>query len=185
MVDVDVLCFGEHWEAEGLHRHLLPRCARTQRVFFVEQPELVDSEPYLRVSRLRSQLWSIGPRLRAGSSSDEQLVQLRRQLILLALEHHIVRPIVWFMAPDIAPVPLGIAASLVLCGPAHGTAGVEHLSSAHRTLLGTADLILSEPRPADPVSEASWDAEAEAFGKLVSALLPSSPPRRTVFEARA
>lgn len=81
-------------------QHLLSRCARERRVFFVEEPvlEFIDSW-WLEVSQRECGVWVVVPHL--PDWVNEELVIAMQQSLLDALleEYEITTPILWYYTP--------------------------------------------------------------------------------------
>jgi hypothetical protein len=182
MTRADVLCFGTEWDLEGPHQHLLPRCAQTRRVFFIEEARLVESRPFTRTRRIAENLWAVRPHLPADASLLDQHRQLRAQLTLLALDVRIVLPVLWYMRADPAAAMAGAAASLVICGPV--PVHEQGAMNAWRPLLEQADVIVPELNGAsaqyDELFRGFWDVE-ESTVRTLPAVAPRAQPAPSRF----
>src|SRR4051794_34448027 len=97
----DVICFSHlRWNFVFQRpQHLLSRCARHRRVFFVEEP-LFDAtdRPHLTVAEAQPQVYVVVPHL--TDSDRGRSAEIQRQLLneLIATEH--VRPdVLWYYTP--------------------------------------------------------------------------------------
>jgi glycosyltransferase involved in cell wall biosynthesis len=119
MLTTDVLCLSHlRWNFVFQRpNHLMIRAAREQRVFFIEEPVETAGVPGLDITCPVADLPNLAvvvPRLAAGLSPDDARRQHRALLDLLALEHAIVRPILWFYTPMALEVARHLDASLVV-----------------------------------------------------------------------
>lgn len=81
-------------------QHLLSRCARSRRTFFVEEPiaEFTDSW-WLDISQRDSGVWVVVPHL-PEFVNDELMAAMQRSLIdELFAEAHIADPVLWYYTP--------------------------------------------------------------------------------------
>jgi glycosyltransferase involved in cell wall biosynthesis len=96
----DVVCLSHlRWDFVFQRpQHLLTRCARSQRVFFVEEPIEAEGGPRLELLP-RQGVTVVVPRVPAGlsrQSSSALQAQLLRELFR---EHQIVRYVLWYYTP--------------------------------------------------------------------------------------
>jgi UDP-galactopyranose mutase len=98
----DLICFSHlRWDfVYQRPQHLLSRCARERRVFFVEEPVYSSEVPRLDVSRRTDDLWVVVPRLPAGTSESEAAA-LQQALLIddLLIEYHISEYVLWYYTP--------------------------------------------------------------------------------------
>lgn len=81
-------------------QHLMSRCARERRVFFVEEPIFDSPAPRLEISRRDCGVWVVVPHLPEGLGESEQLAA-QQSLLLdeLFLEYSITNYIFWYYTP--------------------------------------------------------------------------------------
>jgi UDP-galactopyranose mutase len=97
----DMICFSHlRWDfVQQRPQHLLSRCARTRRVYFVEEPIFEDSPVRLDVTPRIDNVWVVVPRLPSGLG-DGEVVRLQRQLLDDLLESHQLRSYaLWYYTP--------------------------------------------------------------------------------------
>ena len=94
--------------------HLMARCARERRVFFVEEPTLYDGSPELGVADAAPNVTVVTPRLPHGLDRDESESLQRRMLRAFACERGARDPIAWFYTPMALPLADDLAPSLVV-----------------------------------------------------------------------
>src|SRR3954452_9718616 len=142
-----VLCFSHLRWSQGFDRpnHLMLRCAKHHRVFFIEEP-VIDAT-YAEVTKLATNLWRVVPHLAAGYCEEELHALWRGQLALLRAEHRIDRPILWYYTPAAVPVSLGLERSLTVYDCAHNLTeqhetAIPGLLAWERELVRQADLLL-------------------------------------------
>ncbi len=81
-------------------QHLLSRCAKERRVFFVEEPIFGDEgEPRLDVSQRDDHLCVVVPRLPHGMSDEEVINAQRALLDQLFMQNEISDYILWYYTP--------------------------------------------------------------------------------------
>ncbi|MFT3922776.1 MAG: glycosyltransferase [Myxococcales bacterium] len=159
-----VLCFSHlRWsEAHDRPNHLMLRCARHHRVFFIEEP-VIDAT-YAEVTKLAPNLWRVVPHLAAGYSEDELHALWRGQLALLRAEHRIDRPILWFYTPAAVPVTEGLHRSLTVYDCSHNLTdqhetAIPGLLAWERELVRQSDLLLVG-------NHALYEAKASQHGNV-------------------
>ncbi len=100
--DFDLVCLSHlRWDfVYQRPQHLLSRCAKERRVFFVEEPVFGDeSEPRLDVSSREDELRVVVPRLPHGMS-DEEIINAQRELLdQLFAENKIREYALWYYTP--------------------------------------------------------------------------------------
>lgn len=97
----DLLCLSHlRWDfVYQRPQHLLSRCARDRRVFFVEEPILDDGPPRLEVTPRDGGVWVAVPRLPHGTPA-EQAEQAQRALLDELLGSHAIRSyVLWVYSP--------------------------------------------------------------------------------------
>lgn len=102
LAEIDLVCLSHlRWDfVYQRPQHLLSRCAKERRVFFIEEPMFEDGGSWqLEVSRRECGVWVVVPHLPKGLS-DELLQAMQQSLIdeLLA-EHVVIDPILWYYTP--------------------------------------------------------------------------------------
>ncbi len=91
--------------------HLMIRCARDRRVFYVEEPVFDAAEPRMDVDRIEGGLHVAVPHLPPGTARDaidRVLTALVQQLVARA---QVKRPLLWLYTPMALPMARGISAS--------------------------------------------------------------------------
>ncbi|HEX2089181.1 MAG TPA: UDP-galactopyranose mutase [Actinomycetota bacterium] len=102
----DVVCFSHlRWGfVYQRPQHLLSRCARNHRVFYVEEP-IEGDKPGLKIERWENDVTTIVPLLPEGLSESQQIEIQRGLLDDFFEEHKIERLVLWYYTP--MAVPLG------------------------------------------------------------------------------
>ncbi|MBI3654750.1 MAG: glycosyltransferase family 1 protein [Acidobacteria bacterium] len=98
----DLLCFSHlRWDfVYQRPQHLLSRCAKERRVFFVEEPRFSDTAPRFDISRREGGVWVVVPHLPHGLNEEEVEATLQSLLIdELILEQQISEYICWYYTP--------------------------------------------------------------------------------------
>jgi len=80
-------------------QHLLSRCARQHRVFFVEEPMISDGPAHMVVSTPRPGVWIAVPHLPEGTAARESEAIQRRLLDTLLAERRIRSFVLWYYTP--------------------------------------------------------------------------------------
>ncbi len=80
-------------------QHLLSRCARQRRVFFVEEPMVSDGPAHMDVTTPRPGVWVAVPHLPEGTSAREAEVIQRRLLDELLAERRVHSFVLWYYTP--------------------------------------------------------------------------------------
>ncbi|MBD2459566.1 glycosyltransferase family 1 protein [Oscillatoria sp. FACHB-1407] len=113
----DLVCFSHlRWDfVYQRPQHLLSRCAKTRRVFVVEEPlASPDDSFWLDVSRRECGVWVVIPYLPEGLS-EEQSISLQQQLLNeLFAEAQIQAPILWYYTPMAVPFTHHLPSSAVV-----------------------------------------------------------------------
>lgn len=102
----DLLCFSHlRWDfVYQRPQHLLSRCAKERRVFFIEEPIFEDGiTPHLSVSARDDHLMVAVPRLPRGMSGEEIDLVQRRFVDQLLVEHDVNDYSIWFYTPMALP----------------------------------------------------------------------------------
>jgi glycosyltransferase involved in cell wall biosynthesis len=98
----DLLCFSHlRWDfVYQRPQHLLSRCARERRVFFIEEPIFSESAPRLEISQRDCGVWVVVPHMSHGMSEAE-IVTTQQTLLLddLILQQQISDYICWYYTP--------------------------------------------------------------------------------------
>lgn len=98
----DLVCFSHlRWDfVYQRPQHLLERCAKTRRVFFVEEPiASPDDSWWLDISQRDSGVWVVVPRL-PRDLSEESTIALQQMLVNdLFSNAQIQSPILWYYTP--------------------------------------------------------------------------------------
>jgi UDP-galactopyranose mutase len=100
-MDYDVVCLSHlRWDFVWQRpQHLLSRCARERRVFFVEEPVFDAAEPWLEARLLEDRLAVAVPHLPAGSSDEERHTALERLVERLLRAHAVEDYVLWYYTP--------------------------------------------------------------------------------------
>ena len=80
-------------------QHLLSRCAREHRVFFIEEPVFDEAPPYLHISKREKRVWVLVPHLPPGSSEDEASMLQARMIDEFFSRHSINNYVLWYYTP--------------------------------------------------------------------------------------
>jgi len=80
-------------------QHLLSRCARQHRVFFVEEPIATDGPMQMDISTPRPGVWVAVPRLPEGMPEQEAEAAQRRLLDGLLAEYRVRSYVLWYYTP--------------------------------------------------------------------------------------
>jgi hypothetical protein len=107
----DLLCFSHlrwHFVFQRPH-HLMSRCARDRRVFFIEEPVVNAPTSRLEVVQEQPNLWRVVAHL--TDDSDERY---RSMLLAMCQERKIERPIHWFYTPMLLPLARGLPHALTV-----------------------------------------------------------------------
>jgi glycosyltransferase involved in cell wall biosynthesis len=98
----DLICFSHlRWDfVYQRPQHLLTRCARDRRVFFVEEPIFSDASPRLDISQRDCGVWVVVPHLTHGMDESEIITMQQAMLIDdLILQQQISEYICWYYTP--------------------------------------------------------------------------------------
>lgn len=80
-------------------QHLLSRCARQHRVFFIEQPTEVDRPERMTISTPRPGVWTAAPHLPEGLTPREAEAAQRRLLDDLIARYRVRSYVLWYYTP--------------------------------------------------------------------------------------
>jgi UDP-galactopyranose mutase len=98
----DLICFSHlRWDfVYQRPQHLLSRCAKERRVFFVEEPVFSEGSPVLHISQRDCGVWVIVPHLTEGMDETE-IITTQQTLLIddLILQHQISDYICWYYTP--------------------------------------------------------------------------------------
>ncbi|MBX3192400.1 MAG: glycosyltransferase [Labilithrix sp.] len=147
----DVLCLSHVRWGAGFQRphHLMTRCARERRVFFVEEPAFDARSPRLDVERKADGLHVAVPHLAPGTLPEEA-ERLQRALVEgLAVRANVREPLFWFYTPAALDVVRDLRAGFVVydCVDAPCRFGPEPLARAReQALLARADVVFTAGR---------------------------------------
>lgn len=99
--DYDLVCLSHlRWDfVYQRPQHLLSRCARARRVFFVEEPVGGDVLPRLDCSGRECGVTVVVPRLPRGLDEEETEMMLRCLLDDMLGAHHVSRYVLWYYTP--------------------------------------------------------------------------------------
>jgi UDP-galactopyranose mutase len=89
-------------------QHLMSRCARDRRVFFIEEPIFDECEPHLTVKvhiapKDGAGLWVVVPHLPAELSNEKRTETLNLLIQQLLLDYEIHSYILWYYTPEALP----------------------------------------------------------------------------------
>ena len=101
-ISTDLVCFSHlRWDfVYQRPQHLLSRCARERRVFFVEEPIYGNSSMRLDVRETESGVYVVVPQLPEGLRSEVAITAVMKEMIYrLFLEHAIDDYVFWYYTP--------------------------------------------------------------------------------------
>jgi glycosyltransferase involved in cell wall biosynthesis len=103
--DYDLICFSHlRWQFVFQRpQHLLTRCARKRRVFYVEEPILDDGPARMELTRDPSGVVVVVPHLPATSSEPERQAEQARLTLELCREQALHDYVLWFYTPMALP----------------------------------------------------------------------------------
>ena len=97
--DIDLVCFSHlRWDfVYQRPQHLLSRCARNRRVFFIEEPVFANSSMRLEVREADEGVHVVVPQLPEGLRSDIAITAVMKEMTdRLFLDHAIDDYIFWY-----------------------------------------------------------------------------------------
>jgi UDP-galactopyranose mutase len=100
--DADLICLSHlRWDfVYQRPQHLLTRCAKERRVFFVEEPIFGEGALRLDVSRREDNLYVVVPHLPEGILSEVAVEAIQQALIDRLISEHAVRDyVLWYYTP--------------------------------------------------------------------------------------
>ena len=81
-------------------QHLLSRCGRERRVFFVEEPIYVEVDlPYLQIRQVEARLWIVVPHIPKDIDEGEIQMYQRKMLDSLFVNYAIRDYALWYYTP--------------------------------------------------------------------------------------
>jgi UDP-galactopyranose mutase len=149
----DLVCFSHlRWDfLVQRPQHLLTRCARQRRVFYVEEPRFeADEHPVMRTG-LRDGVCVLTPHVPQRLASGAALDTLVRRLLDDALMRHRVEiGLLWYYTPLALAVSRHLSAPAVVFDWMDERGGAAHESQNYRALerelLGRADIVFTDGR---------------------------------------
>lgn len=84
-------------------QHLMSRCARERRVFFVEEPLFDEAQAHLEISCRSQGLWVAVPHLPKGMTEEEAIVLQAAMMDELLIRYGIERYVLWYYTPMALP----------------------------------------------------------------------------------
>jgi glycosyltransferase involved in cell wall biosynthesis len=108
----DLICFSHlRWSFVFQRpQHLLSRCARSRRVFYVEEPVSAEGPPRLEVTQDPHTLVNVVvPHLPEGLSEAERESLQAQLMVELCAAHRIHEPVGWFYTPMALPLAAGLS----------------------------------------------------------------------------
>jgi len=103
---IDVVCLSHlRWDFVFQRpQHLLTRCARERRVFYVEEPVITAGAPRLDVRTREPGLQVVTPQLPAGLSDSEAELMQRALLSEFFTQENVRESVLWFYTPMALPL---------------------------------------------------------------------------------
>src|SRR6059058_2665305 len=97
----DVICFSHlRWNfVYQRPQHVLSRCARDRRVFFVEEPIDAGDQSGLEISQSGDRIWIVVPRLARGTSPEGAEHEQAELLTKLITDYQIASYVLWYYTP--------------------------------------------------------------------------------------
>ena len=98
---VDLICLSHlRWNfVYQRPNHLMSRCAKERRVFFVEEPLNGVETPDLEISEVEPNLYRVTPHLPSSFRDDQRRISLSQLIDELIDERHIREYALWFYTP--------------------------------------------------------------------------------------
>lgn len=114
--ELDVVCFSHlRWNFVFQRpNHLMQRCARDRRVFFVEEPVFDGDRPQLSVERVERKLYVVVPRLPRDTPPAAVPRLVETAISELFREWNIEAPVTWYYTPMALASTSALKASLVV-----------------------------------------------------------------------
>ena len=147
----DVLCFSQLRWGFVFQRpnHLMSRCARQQRVFFIEEPVFDAPSAHLAIEPVLPRLLRVTPHL-APSPLEQNEREVSRLLIQLCRSYDVTCPIHWYYTPMMLGVSAGLPCRAVVYDCMDELANFLHappeLKTRERRLLERADVVFTGGR---------------------------------------
>jgi hypothetical protein len=149
----DVLCFSHLRWSFVFQRpnHLMLRCARQQRVFFIEEPLFDAQSAHLEIQQVFPRLLRVTPHLPPDPRSLEQTEREVSVLLSgLCRQHEVTAPIHWYYTPMMLGVSAELPCGAVVYDCMDQLANFLHapaeLVSRERQLLDRADIVFTGGR---------------------------------------
>ncbi|WAS90728.1 glycosyltransferase family 1 protein [Nannocystis punicea] len=152
LADYDLVCLSHlRWDfVYQRPQHLLSRCARARRVFFVEEPVRGDSVPRLECSRRDCGVTVVVPHLPGDLDDDETEMLLRCLVDDLLADQRLTHYVLWYYTP----MALGFTGHLAPLATVYDCmdelsafwGAPRALCERERDLLRTADLVFTGGR---------------------------------------
>jgi glycosyltransferase involved in cell wall biosynthesis len=150
MTAADVLCFSHLRWTFVFQRpnHLMSRCARRQRVFFIEEPVFDAPESSLDVEEVLPNLLRVVPQVRRGEAAGETVVNA--MLLELCRERHVTSALHWYYTPMMLGIAKGLPRSATVYDCMDELANFLHapaeLHAREKQLLQEADVVFTGGR---------------------------------------
>lgn len=144
-----VLCFSHlRWNFVFQRpNHLMSRCARDHRVFFIEEPIFDDEMPRLEQIEVDQNLLRLVPHLPKEMSPEEQTASIHALLKSMLAERGVTEAIQWFYTPMMLPIADGLPRNLVVYDCMDELSMFMHappeLVARERTLMSQADVMFT------------------------------------------
>ena len=128
-------------------QHLLSRCARNRRVFFVEEPVFDSDVPLLETHRDQSGVSVLVPRLPTAFTADAAAPEIRRLLDRFLSTERVVEYVAWYYTPMALAFSRHLQPRAIVYDCMDELSAFQGappgLRAAERELLGRADLVLT------------------------------------------
>ncbi|HVJ94690.1 MAG TPA: glycosyltransferase family 1 protein, partial [Labilithrix sp.] len=145
----DVLCFSHlRWSfVYQRPNHLMSRCAKRHRVYYIEEPHFDSDAPRLDVKWIENGLHVAVPHLPPGTSHEAAERMQRVLLDALVERSKIERPLAWLYTPAAVPTlrPLAVAGCVYDCMDELSLfkGAPEHLVTREEELFRIADVVFT------------------------------------------
>jgi len=149
VMSADVLCLSHlRWGfVYQRPNHLMVRCAREHRVFFVEEPRFDAKVPWMELTKVEPRLWVAVPHLRQHSTPQETDALQRALLDGLVRQARVREPLVWMYTPMALAFTRHLQRSLTVYDCMDELSGFRHappiLRERERQLFQVADLVFT------------------------------------------